>query len=248
MYETLPRPLLVGRGKYEEILYMSNNKNKLVRNRVHESTQQYLDIAEIKEDVVVMRDGTLRAVIMVSSINFALKSEDEQNATISAYVGFLNNIDFPLQIVIQSRELNIEAYLDEIRKKGKEQTNELLKIQTADYVQYVSELISMSKIMKKSFYVIVPYNPLSDKQKNFSTRLSEIFKPITLIRMKEERFQRRKVDLMKRVDNVLSSLSSVGLSTAILDTQSLIELYYNTYNPTTSKNQEMVDVGKLIID
>lgn len=226
---------------------MPNSNNKLTQ-KVGESTQRYLDISEIKDDVVIMRDGTLRAVILVSSINFALKSEDEQNATISAYVGFLNNIDFPLQIVIQSRELNIDTYLDSIRKIEKEQTNELLKIQTADYIQYVGELISMSKIMKKSFYVVVPYNPLSDKQKSFSSRLSEIFKPVSLIKMKDEKFQKRKMDLMKRVDNVLGGLGSVGLNTAMLDTQSLIELYYNTYNPTTSKNEEMVDVSKLRID
>ncbi|MBU4217327.1 hypothetical protein L6270_02520 [Candidatus Parcubacteria bacterium] len=227
---------------------MPNQKSKLAGSRIAGSTQQYLDIAEIKDNVVVLRDGTLRAVILVSSINFALKSEDEQNAIISAYVGFLNNIDFPLQVVIQSRELNIDAYLDSIRKIEKEQTNELLKIQTADYVQYVGELISMSKIMKKSFYVVVPYNPLSDKQKGFVTRLSEVLKPAILIRMKEEKFQRRKADLMKRVDNVLNGLSSIGLGMAVLDTQSLIELYYNTYNPTTAKSQEMVDVGKLRID
>jgi len=227
---------------------MSDKNNKLVRNRVTESTQQYLDISEIKDDVVIMRDGTLRAVIMVSSINFALKSEDEQNATISAYVGFLNNIDFPLQIVIQSRELNIDSYLDDMRKKEKEQTNELLKIQTADYIQYVGELISMSKIMKKSFYVVVPYNPTSDKQKGFSARLSEVFKPAMLIKIKDERFKQRKMALTKRVDSVIGGLTSIGLNMAVLDTQSLIELYYNTYNPTTSKSQEMVDVGKLRID
>jgi len=192
-----------------------------------------------------MRDGTLRAVILISSINFALKSEEEQNAIISAYVSFLNNIDFPLQIVIQSRELNIDAYLNDLRQRAKEQTNELLKMQTNEYVQYINELISMSKIMNKRFYITVPYNPLSDKQKNFFSRFLDVFKPATLIRMKDEKFQRRKTELIRRVENIMGGLNSIGLNSIQLDTQSLIELYYNTYNPSTSAQQKLVDVDQL---
>ena len=221
--------------------------NKLVRNKITVSTERFLDIAEIKEDTVIMRDGTLRAVILVSSINFALKSEDEQNAIISAYVSFLNNIDFPLQIVIQSRELNIENYIKSLKQKEKEQTNELLKMQTNEYVQYIQELISMSKIMNKRFYLVVSYDPILDKQKGFFSRFFDVFKPATLIKMKSNIFQRRKMDLIRRVDNISSGLSSVGLQSAQLDTQSLLELYYNTYNPTTSVNQKLVDVSQLRI-
>lgn len=219
--------------------------DSLARNKVRVSTQQFLDISEIKEDIVVLRDGTMRAVLLISSINFALKSEDEQNAIISAYVSFLNNIDFPLQIVIQSRELNIDSYLESLRQKSKEQTNELLKMQTNEYVQYIQELIAMSKIMNKRFYVVVPYNPMSDKQKGFFARFIDVFKPATLIRMKEEKFQRRKNELMHRVDNVVSGLTSIGLNAVQLDTQGLIELYYNSYNPATSANQKLVDVNQL---
>lgn len=224
---------------------MAKSKNKLVRNKITSSTEKFLDIAEVKEDTVIMRDGTLRAVILVSSINFALKSEDEQNAIISAYVSFLNNIDFPLQIVIQSRELNIENYLKSLKQKEKEQTNELLKMQTNEYIQYIQELISMSKIMNKRFYVVLTYNPLSDKQKGFFSRFFDIFKPATLIKMKSNIFQRRKVELTRRVDNIISGLGSIGLQSVQLDTQSLLELYYNTYNPATSINQKLVDVNQL---
>lgn len=221
------------------------NKNKLAGNKVNISTQQYLDIAEIRDDTVVLRDGTLRAVILVSSINFALKSEDEQNAIISAYVSFLNNIDFTIQIVIQSRELNIEHYLESLKQKEKEQTNELLKMQTAEYIQYINELISISRIMNKRFYVVVPYNPLSDKQKSFFSNFLDIFKPASLIKMKDEKFIRRRKELAFRIDNIMSGLGSVGLNSVQLDTQSLIELYYNTYNPLTSNNQKMTDVSQL---
>src|SRR3990167_1154544 len=107
------------------------------------STQKYLDISEIKEDTVVMKDGTLRSVLLISSINFALKSESEQNAIIAAYVNFLNTLDFPLQIVIQSRKLNIDGYLEKLKKSEKEQTNELLRMQIHDYREYVEQLMEL---------------------------------------------------------------------------------------------------------
>lgn len=220
-------------------------KDSLAKNKVRVSTQQYLDIAEIKEDTVIMRDGTLRAVLLISSINFALKSEDEQNAIISAYVSFLNNIDFPLQIVIQSRELNIDGYIEKLREKAKEQTNELLKMQTNEYIQYIAELVSMSKIMNKRFYITIPYNPMSDKQKGFFARFFDVFKPATLIRMKGEKFKRRRSELTRRVENIMSGLGSIGLNAVQLDTQGLIELYYNSYNPSTSGNQPLADVDQL---
>lgn len=219
--------------------------DKLAKNKVSSSTQQYLDIAEIREDTVIMRDGTLRAVILVSSINFALKSEDEQNAIISAYASFLNNIDHTLQIVIQSRELDIENYILNLKQKEKEQTNELLKIQTAEYTQYISELISLGKIMNKRFYVVVPYNPLSDKHKGFFNSVKEVLRPISLVKMKEKDFLRRRHDLSRRISGIISGLSSIGLGAAELDTQSLIELFYNIYNPVTSSSQKLTDINQL---
>jgi len=216
--------------------------------QIHPSTLKYLDIAGIRQDTVIMKDGDLRSVIMVSSINFALKNEDEQNAIVAAYVSFLNNISFPVQIVIQSRELNIEGYLNQLKQKEKEQTNELLKMQITEYISYIKELISLSKIMNKRFYVIVPYNPLSDKKKNFFSRLTETFSPASLVKMKEEKFFNLRKELTRRVDSVISGLSSIGLNTIELDTQSLIELFYNTYNPVTAVNEHLAEVEKLRLE
>lgn len=227
---------------------MAKAKNNLARNKINVNTQKFLDITEIRDDIVVMRDGTLRAVLIISSINFALKSEDEQNAIISSYVGFLNNIEYPLQIVIQSRELNIDGYLAELAQKEKEQTNQLLKMQTGEYIQYIKELVSMSRIMNKRFYIVVPYDPLSDKTKGFFTRLSDLFKPATVIKMKKDKFERRKTELMRRIDNVIGGLSSIGLKSAQLDTQGLIELYYSSYNPATALNQELANVNNLRVE
>jgi hypothetical protein len=222
-------------------------KSKLASGNIGTSTQQYLDIAEIKENTVIMRDSTMRAVVMVASVNFALKSEDEQNAIVASYVSFLNNIDFPLQIVIQSRELNIENYLNALKQKEKEQTNELLKIQTGEYINYIKELVAISRIMNKRFYVIVPYNPINDKQRGFFSRFFDILKPATLIQVKEEKFLHRRVELTHRVDSIISGLNSMGLNAVELDTQGLIELYYNSYNPETSLNEKLVDMKDLRI-
>ncbi len=221
--------------------------NKEGKSKIKSSTQQYLSIAEIKDDIVVMRDGTLRAVLLVSSINFALKSEDEQNAVIDAYARFLNNIGFTLQIVIQSRELNIDSYLQYLKDREKSQVNKLLKIQTADYIEYVQELVSIGKIMNKRFFIVVPYNPITDKHKSFLSQLGESLKPATIIRLKEKVFLNYQEMLQRRVDSVVGGLESLGVSVARLDTQSLIELYYKTYNPETSKNQELVDLDKIRI-
>ncbi len=226
---------------------MANN-NKLAGNKVGKSTQEYLDIAEIKDNTVVLKDGTLRAVIMVSSINFALKSEEEQNAVISSYVSFLNNLRFSLQIVIQSRELEIDNYLSYLGEKERAQTNKLLKLQTTDYIEYIKELTSIGRIMSKRFFVVVPYDPLSDKQKGFFSLIKEALKPATIISLKEKTFDRYQEMLARRLDSVMGGLESMGVSVARLDTQSLIELYYKTYNPETSKNQPLVDLDKIKVN
>jgi len=217
----------------------------MVTKRNLPSTQRYLHVSEIRDNTIVMDDGTLRSVLLVSSINFALKNEDEQNAIIGAYVNFLNNLSFPLQIVIQSRELNIASYIEDLKRKEKEQTNELLKAQITDYIEYISELVSLGKIMNKRFFVIVTYNPLSDSRKGFMAMVKELFNPAGSLRMKEAKFIRLQKELSRRVDSVISGLTSVGLNVAELDTQGVIELLYNSYNPDTSVNQKIDNVNNL---
>src|SRR4030042_4869087 len=214
----------------------------------HPSTQKYLDIAEIKEDVVVLKDGTLRAVLLVSSINFALKSDEEQEAIIQAYMSFLNSFEHPLQIVVQSRKLNIEGYLESFKKIEKEQTNELLRMQTSEYRGFVKELVDMGDIMNKKFFAVVPYDPLSDKQKSSFSRLLNLFQPASIISLSRKRFMKRRYDLLQRVEYIRNGLSSIGLSTIILDTQALIELFYNSYNPDMADKEPLVEIGKLRID
>ncbi len=221
------------------------SRDSLASNKIRVSTQKYLDIAEIKEDTVILKDGGMRAILMVSSINFALKSEDEQNALVAAYVSFINSLDFPFQIVIQSRELDMENYIKDLKQKEREQTNELLKIQMAEHTQYIEELISIGRIMNKRFYAVVPYSPGSDKHKSFFDSLSDAFKPAVLIRIKEKIFWDRRDQLTKRVDRVKAGLASMGLVAIDLDTQALIELFYNTYNPVTSSREKLAKTEDL---
>ncbi len=224
------------------------NKKAVKKSSSKPSTQAHLPIAEIKDGVVILKDGTIRAVLMTSSINFALKSEDEQNSTISAYVGFLNSLDFPIQIDVQSRRLQIEPYMNKLIDLEKEQQNELLRVQIADYRAFVAELVDIGKIMTKRYYVVVPYDPISNTKKSFWSRFKEVIKPALSLRLKEERFQQRKKELDLRVRHVQSGLSGVGLDVVQLDTQALIELYYNTYNPDISYSEEMGDIEKQQIE
>lgn len=212
------------------------------------STQQYLDIEEIKDNCIILKDGTLRAVLLVSSINFALKSEDEQVAIIQGYTQFLNSFDFSLQIIIQSRKLNIEEYLEKLKLVEKEQTNELLKMQIKEYRQYIQELVEIADIMSKHFYLVIPYSPLSNKVKGFFARLKETMSSTTIIHIKRQKFDKFKNELFKRVDYVIEGLASLGLKSVQLDTQSLIELFYNTYNPETSTQEKLVELDKIQVE
>lgn len=221
---------------------------KLAGNKPNTSTQKYLDIAEIRDNLVVLNDGTVRGVLLVSSINFDLKSEDEQRAIIGNYVNFLNTIDYPLQVIIQSRPLNIDDYLERLKKTEREQTNELLRMQTADYRGFVEELLTLEKIMSKKFYVIVPYSPVSDKRKGFLSRFSTIFSPAKIVKLSRKNFEEFSEQLDKRCDFIMSGLASLSLRSQRLNTQALIELYYNSYNPDIFQRQPMEDVNKLTIE
>lgn len=208
-------------------------------------TQRFIDIAEIREDVVIMKDGTLRAVLLVSSINFALKSQDEQNAIVQAYMGFLNALDFPIQVVIQSRRMNIDTYMDRLRDAERELTNDLLRRQIEDYRSYVQELVDLGNIMQKRFYVVIPFDPATEqKEQNFLTKLGNILTPSVAIRLSETRFMKEKEQLMLRVNQVIGGLQSMSLSAVMLDTQSLIELYYTVYNPELFESQRLESVNK----
>ncbi len=207
--------------------------------------QRYLDVEEIRDDIVLMKDGTMRAVLLASSINFALKSMDEQNAVVQSYMQFLNALEFPIQICIQSRRMNIDGYLQRLAENEKLLKNDLLKRQIADYRQFVKQLVEGGEIMQKKFFVVVPLDPATEGRKGFFARLTEILTPTILVKLSDERFRKNKADLQLRIQSVMSGLQSMGLNSVMLDTQSLIELFYTVYNPEMFETQRMVGIEKL---
>jgi len=223
-------------------------KSKLAKNTPSTSTQQYLDIAEIRDDLVILKDGSIRKVLLASSINFALKSEDEQSAIIQGYISFLNSLDFPFQIVIQSRKLNIDAYLEELKQKTSEQTNDLLRTQITEYRSFISQLITLGDIMGKRFYIIVPYNPGKDSKKGFLSQLGAAISPTKVITLSEKIFNGYKEKIQTRVDRIVGNLSGIGVTAIPLDTQNLIELYYGSYNPELSQIQKLPQEQDMRID
>lgn len=223
-------------------------KNKQKAQQLQNSTQKYLDIASIQQDMVILNDATVRAVLLVSSINFDLKSEDEQQAIISAYVGFLNTLNYPLQVVIQSRPLNIDEYLERLKAQEKEHTNELLRMQIADYRQFITELLTLEKIMSKKFFVVVPYSEVGNTKKSFTKRIGAIFSTAKIVKLSRKKFEEVSKELDQNCNAIQAGLQSLGLNTQRLDTQALIELYYNSYNPDLFQKQPLENINKLNIE
>ncbi len=198
------------------------------------STQQFLEVDQIREGVVILRNKALRAVMMVSSLNFALKSEEEQSAIIYQFQSFLNSLDFTCQIIIQSRKLNITGYLDQIKELESKQTNELLKTQTAEYRQFIEDIITgappagkYGEIMSKSFYVVVPFTLLEAK----GASPLALLKAPKVSALTEEEFQRCKQQLWQRMEFVALGLRRCGLQAIPLTTSELIELFWGLHHP-----------------
>ena len=186
------------------------------------TTQQFLEIDQIREGVIVLRNKAMRGVIMVSSLNFALKSEEEQNAIIYQFQSFLNSLDFSLEIVVQSRRLNITGYLNQLKELERKQENELLKTQTAEYQRFIRELITGGAIMSKNFFVVVPFTLIEIPG-------IKAVRPTAIL--SEEQFQRAKTQLWQRMEFVALGLRRCGLQCIPLNTSELIELFWSLYHP-----------------
>lgn len=211
------------------------------------ATQKYLDVAEVKEDVIVLKSGAMRAVLAVSAINFDLKSTEEQEAIVSQYQNFLNSIDFPLQILISSRKLDLENYLEYLTQNEKKQSNELLRFQISEYKNFIGQLVSASNIMDKNFYIIVPFSPIENKNDGFFSNIGGLINPQKNILEKRENFETYKSQLFQRVDHITAALSGIGLRIVPLQTQEIIELLFSAYNPSVYNSVDLADSSKLEI-
>lgn len=219
---------------------------QLAKAKPGPATQQYLDIAEIRDDMVILKDGTVRAVLLVSSINFALKSGDEQEAIIQAYMTFLNGLEYPIQIVIQSRKMNIDAYMNHLAEQQKKTTNDLLRAQIVDYRTFVNELVELGQIMQKRFYLVLPYDPVTNKRKNFFARLGDAMSPTAAAKLNQKQIADRIEQLSRRAEMISGELGSMGLSSVRLDTQALIQLYYEVYNPDLFDTERLTDMNQIL--
>jgi len=215
----------------------------MAKNKTAASTQKYLPFKAVKEGVVLMKDGSARAVLMVNSINFNLKSQDEQNALLESYQSFLNSLGFPIQIVVQSRILDLDNYLNNLDTISRGQSNELLQLQTKEYTAFVRELIGVANIMSKTFYVVVSYAPGLEIAGNFISRLfhKRLITP-------SGKFQEAKDELKRRAGLVANGLAPLGLNSALLNTEELIDLLYSTYNPDTARRQKLFNVSAVDAD
>jgi hypothetical protein len=191
--------------------------------------QQFLEVEQIRDGVLIMKDHSLRGVMMVSSLNFALKSREEQEAIVYQFQNFLNSLDFSCQILIHSRKLNITGYLDKLKELEEGQKNELLKAQTRDYRQFVEKLVAGSSIMTKSFFIIVPFY-LSESQETVSAG-GVLFKLKTVPVLTEDLFQRCKSQLYQRMEFLALGLRRCGVWSIPLNTEELAELLWSLYHP-----------------
>jgi hypothetical protein len=213
--------------------------------KIAASTQENLEIAGIEDGIVILRDGSYRLIFEVTAINFGLKSEREQNSIIFQFQGFLNSLHFPIQVLVQSRKLDLTPYLTKLKKRADGQTNELLKIQTLDYADFISELINMANIMKKRFYVVIGWENIDLQKLSFVDRLLNRGNSVSLLKISEKEFKTRSSELRERGSVIASGLGSIGLHCKQLGTRELIELYYNFYNPGIADKERLGDFENL---
>lgn len=219
------------------------------------STQNSLQIAEIRDGIVIMNDGSFRAVVMVKSINFDLMSPEEQESVEYAYQGFLNSLYFPVQIFLRSQKVDLQPYIERLDKIRTEHDNMLLAMLMEDYIGYIDQLAMQTNIMDKKFYIVIPYFPVSGPElsttqnKNFFSGLMGMFNSKeNHVVVNDADLEKTKVELRNRVQAVLAGLQPCGIQGLPLDTQELIELYYDTYNPDTATRQQLKNFNDLTAD
>lgn len=197
--------------------------------------QQFVPVQEVRDGIVVLKDGTLATVILVSSINLSLKSYDEQRATLMQFQGFLNSLDFPIQIVIQSRRYDVRPYIITLQNRLLEQTEPLLQVQTREYIQFIQTFTDQVNIMRKNFFVVIPYIPSIISQDKGVGKLFSFFNKTKVDAISD--FEEERTQLEERMSVVEQGLTRLGLRIAQLGTQEVIELLYKTFNPGETTTQ-----------
>jgi type IV secretory pathway VirB4 component len=230
-----PQPAATGSGTAQTTRQAPKNPN---------STQNTLQLSEVRDNMVVMIDGSFRAVISCKSINFDLMSDKEREGVEFSYQNFLNSLNFPIQILVRSQRVDIGPYIEKMLDLRRSQDNMLLGVLMDDYINFIDALSQDANIMEKSFYIVVPYFPQGDaanlieQGKGFFGKLFARPKN-TVTRIDTAAYQKAKEEIKNRVDSVMAGLFQIGVQSAQLDTKSLGELYYNFYNPDTAVRQPL---------
>ncbi len=230
-----------------------DSKNKVSIKSNPNSTQNTLLVSEIRDGIVIMSDGTFRAVIMCKSINFDLMSPQEREGVEFSYQGFLNSLYFPIQIVVRSQKVDLRPYLEKLDKIRTEHDNMLLALLMEDYIEYLAAIAQQTNIMDKRFYIVIPYPDPEETLKNmvkqstsFFTGFMDMFnKTETHVVINESVLENAKTELRNRVQAVLQGLLQCGVQGLPLDTEELIELFYDSYNPDTATRQQLKNFGDL---
>ena len=207
------------------------------------ATQEFVPIKEIRDGIVILKDGSMRALVMASSLNFALKSDDEQQSILFQFQNFVNSLNFSVQLFVQSRRLDIRPYLALLESKYKLQTSDLLKIQTREYIEFVKSFTDTTNVMSKTFYVVVPYTPTLSFVKD--TKFESLFKNKGETKAEQKKsdteyFEEARTQIEQRIGVVEQGLVRCGIRVAQLGTEELIEVFYKLFNPG--------DVNKPIIN
>jgi len=192
------------------------------------TTQDFVPIRDIKQNVVILKDGRMCSILLASSINFALKSLDEQRAILGQFQTFLNTLDFSIQFYIQSRRLDIEPYLSQLRDREEIQDNDLMKIQLREYMSFIKTFVTEVDVMSKNFFIVVPY---SAKSLDLGSGLSSFFGTKKTANVEETKFEEQRLQLEQRTSLVEQGLNRIGVRTIALEDEALVELYYHIFNP-----------------
>lgn len=197
------------------------------------TTQQFLEISQIRDGIIVLKNKALRGILMVSSANFALKSNDEQNAILYQFQGFLNALDFSVQIIAQSRKLNISGYLEQLTLIEEAQKNELLKTQAREYREFIKQLVEERMILSKNFFVVIPYSLSESIGQPSGEKIS--LRQAKIPTLTEENFQRYKGQLWQRMEYIALGLRRCGLHSVPLTTPEIVELFWSLHHPKESE-------------
>lgn len=247
-----PQPAVAGAGAQAQAGQQQPLAEPHIKSNPN-STQNTLQIAEIRDGIVIMNDGSFRSVVMLKSINFDLMSPQERDGVEYAYQGFLNSLYFDVQIFIRSQKVDMRPYIEKLDKIRTEHDNMLLALLMDDYLGFIENLVANTNIMDKKFYVVIPYYPqvnVTSAIKSSKSFFANIKNSIAgekdeHVIVDEATLNAAKDELRNRVQAVLAGLQDCGVPGLPLDTQELIELYYDTYNPDTATRQQLKNFDSL---